>query len=345
VDQTRPEARINSYRVVLTEACNLACTYCFEKDFAQAKRRMSDDTLDAVVDRLASRHNGEHITVHWFGGEPLLRLDSIMRGVERFASFGADGPATISHGLTTHGGLVKAESAAWMGAHRFHAYVSVDGVRETHDAYRIKRGGQGSYDEAVRGYWLLRAAGVHTGILLTPHPGNVRHLSDSVRHFVEELGSTSLAINTPQPTASGWGLDGAELARQLQAITRYCSTKAVSLIAPHQRILRGLKTQVPQVFDCTGPDGSMGVSIAPDGNMSFCIVSWNDDSHRAPLSAPDAYERAEKWKLRSHLTEACRSCVAEMVCGGPCALEAQFGKLDESRCDFYRTTLAEALLR
>jgi uncharacterized protein len=349
---TPPPAQIDSYRVVLLEGCNLACKYCFEADIAPAKRRMSRETLTRVIDNIASRHCGGNIAIHWFGGEPLLAFDNIVFGVERLQYLAASGSIrSASHALTTHGGLVTRDIAAFLHRHAFSTYVSIDGDKEVNDVNRLTRKGESTYTAAVQGYLQLRAAGVGVGFLLTPHASTLTTLARSVRHLVEDVGARRIGINTPQPTQEGWGLDGAELARQLRTVTELCRARSVELVAPSQRIIRGLQERVPQLWDCRSPSGSMGVSIAPDGQMGYCIVSWNDSTHRAALipkfESPSDPSDAEaiRWKLRSHATATCKSCLAEMVCGGPCALEAQLHGLDElGRCAFYRTFTQETLL-
>lgn len=60
---------------VLTDACNLACTYCFVK---QRPVNMTEETAKRGVDFLiqnAIATNSKKIGITFFGGEPTLRLD------------------------------------------------------------------------------------------------------------------------------------------------------------------------------------------------------------------------------------------------------------------------------
>jgi uncharacterized protein len=339
----RADAHIASYRIVLTEGCNLACKYCFEASIPD-KRAMKEDVLVAAIDRIAERHPGEDIALHWFGGEPLSRFKTMEAGLRRLEEHRSRDPRlTPHHSVTTHGGLVTPERAAILAGHEFEAYVSIDGKREVNDINRLTRQGASTYDAAIRGYMTLAGAGVDTGFLLTPHETTLLYLAQSVRFLVDELGCRKIGINTPQPTSRGWQIDGAELARQMLEVNALCAEHGVALTALSQRIVRGVVSETPQLHDCCGPDGGMALTIAPDGHVGFCIVSWNDPHHSSEHD--DAGEQAAlKWKTRAHVTDTCRSCVAEMVCGGPCALEAQLHGLDPSgRCAFYRTYLTGTL--
>jgi uncharacterized protein len=63
-----------------TLACNLRCSYCFERGVrgSAAMRRMSTETAEAVcafVEQACEKK--QDVVVNWFGGEPLMRMDII----------------------------------------------------------------------------------------------------------------------------------------------------------------------------------------------------------------------------------------------------------------------------
>lgn len=340
---TPPEdATINAYRIVLTEKCNLACSYCFEGKASLRESHMTRDTLASVLEALSRRHPTGSVFLHWFGGEPLLVFELLKLGVERAHAIFGSGVRAF-HSLTTHGGLVTTEKATFLSSHAFTVFVSLDGTREINDRKRLTARGTSTYDDAVGGYYVLKAAGVNSGFLLTPHGDTVEHLFSSVRHVVEDLGCRRVGVNAPQPTSHGWEVSGKILADQLLRVAYYCARNGVELVAPNQRIIRGIRRREPQVHDCRTADGSMAVSIGPSGAVGYCIVSWKDRRHSGDIRDAATFEEARLWKTRSHLTEECRTCVAEMVCGGPCALEAQLGRLDPSRCEFYRSSIVDLL--
>ena len=56
--------------VLPTEACNFRCFYCYE-DFKLA--RMREDVVRGLERLLEARAPSlEHLSISWFGGEPLL---------------------------------------------------------------------------------------------------------------------------------------------------------------------------------------------------------------------------------------------------------------------------------
>ncbi len=68
-----------SYVIAPTLSCNLNCFYCFENGYRN-RTIMSDKTLYDVADYILSRTNGvKNIHVGWFGGEPLIAYDKIIK--------------------------------------------------------------------------------------------------------------------------------------------------------------------------------------------------------------------------------------------------------------------------
>ena len=64
----------------------------------------------------------------------------------------------ILHTMQTNGTLIDDEWAAFFKQHNYLVGLSIDGPRELHDAYRIDKKGEGSFDDVIRGWNCLRAA-------------------------------------------------------------------------------------------------------------------------------------------------------------------------------------------
>ena len=173
-------------------ACNLGCKYCFflSKENLYGEREsplMDEATLESYIRQLmASSPNGQ-VEVAWQGGEPMLRgLDFYRRSVDLADKYRKSGQR-ILHTIQTNGTLVDDEWAAFFKANNYLIGLSVDGPRELHDAYRVDKKGQGSFDSAVRGWHCLRKHGVDVNILCTIHAANADHPLEVYRFFRDEL--------------------------------------------------------------------------------------------------------------------------------------------------------------
>ena len=133
-----------------TLACNLACTYCFQKEapaFNKMQRHTEESTLEWIL-RTVDERALRTLHVHYFGGEPLTRKDFMLRTAEVLAASLEARGGTFKWSCTTNGiGLTPdfVREMCRFGAGSFK--VTLDGDRETHDQMRVYRNGRGSFDE------------------------------------------------------------------------------------------------------------------------------------------------------------------------------------------------------
>jgi uncharacterized protein len=174
--------------------CNLDCDYCFflskEMLYPDSHFRMSDEQLDAYLRQLIASHAGmPEVTIAWQGGEPtLMGLDFFRRSVEIAAGYLQPGQRA-RHTIQTNGTLIDAEWAAFFKANDYLVGISIDGPREVHDAFRVTKGGRGTFDKVMRGLGRLRDAGVEFNALTTIHAANVGRGAEVYRFLRDECGA------------------------------------------------------------------------------------------------------------------------------------------------------------
>ncbi len=172
-------------------ACNLDCEYCFflskELLYPGSHFRMPEEVLEAYLQQLLASHQAPRVTVAWQGGEPtLMGLDFFKRSVELAEKYKRSGQ-TVAYTLQTNGTRLDDEWCTFLGEHSFLVGLSVDGPRELHDAYRVDKGGQGSFDRAMRGWDLLRKHHIDANVLCAVHAANASHPLEVYRFFRDEL--------------------------------------------------------------------------------------------------------------------------------------------------------------
>jgi uncharacterized protein len=174
--------------------CNLDCSYCFflskEMLYPGSRFRMADELLEAYVRQLIEAHaRVPEVAVAWQGGEPtLMGVEFFRRSVElanRYLSPGQRATYTIQ----TNGTLVDEEWAAFFKENDVLVGISIDGPQALHDAYRVNKGGKGSFAEVMRGLGHLRAAGVDWNVLTTVHAANGDHGGEIYRFLRDECGA------------------------------------------------------------------------------------------------------------------------------------------------------------
>ena len=179
--------------------CNLDCSYCFflskEMLYPGSRFRMADDLLETYLRQLIEAHaRSPVVTIAWQGGEPtLMGLDFFRRSVELANRYLRPGQRA-EHTIQTNGTLLDAEWAAFFREHGFLVGISIDGPRELHDAYRVNKGGAGSFDQVMRGLGHLRDAGVEWNALTTVHAANADRGAEVYRFLRDECGASFVQL-------------------------------------------------------------------------------------------------------------------------------------------------------
>jgi uncharacterized protein len=171
--------------------CNINCTYCFflskEALYPNEKHRMSEATLETYIRQLLESHRAPEVTVAWQGGEPtLMKLEFFKHSVDLVEKYRQPGQ-TVQHTFQTNGILLDDDWCAFFKKHKFLVGLSVDGPRELHDAYRVDRRGQGTFNRVVQGLRHLQRHGVDFNILCTVNSTNEKHGRTVYRFFRDEL--------------------------------------------------------------------------------------------------------------------------------------------------------------
>ncbi|KQU24559.1 radical SAM protein [Bacillus sp. Leaf13] len=129
-----------------TEQCNFRCTYCYE-DFKL--KRMSPNIVQAIknfLDNRAPKLN--HLTINWFGGEPLLAKD-IVKDISHYATLLSKKYDDLSYiaGITTNGYLLSPSTFEELVEEGVTQYqISLDGPQNIHNLTRIKANGEGTFE-------------------------------------------------------------------------------------------------------------------------------------------------------------------------------------------------------
>ncbi len=176
--------------------CNLDCKYCYflkkEALFPGSDFRMSDAVLEEYTRQYIVAQPQPEVSFAWQGGEPtLMGLEFFRKAVEYQAKYRKPG-MRILNSLQTNAVTLDEEWCRFFREHQFLLGVSLDGPREQHDAYRVDKGGQPTFERVMRGLRLLQAQGVEYNILTTVHAANADHPLTVYRFLRDEVGARYL---------------------------------------------------------------------------------------------------------------------------------------------------------
>jgi len=136
--------------ILPTLRCNLACKYCYEEERQGSLSKKARDQIVTYVKNVISE-GAESLHISWYGGEPLLELNTIINLSKRFLALCRRHNVTYKAGITTNGTLLTpaiARKLKNLGV--FKAQVTIDGPPDVHNKRRPFKGGRGSFDAITK---------------------------------------------------------------------------------------------------------------------------------------------------------------------------------------------------
>lgn len=177
----------------VSEACNLACDYCYYSRLNGRPgkiERIADDVLEKFIREYMDMKRGA-VPFAWQGGEPLLAGLDFFKKVVTLQAKHAPRNTIISNSIQTNGTLIKKEWADFFKKFNFLVGVSLDGTEEMNDARRVTGSGKGSFHTIMKGIQYLRDAEVDFNILTVIHENNV-HRAKELMEFYQQEGFTHI---------------------------------------------------------------------------------------------------------------------------------------------------------
>ncbi len=138
--------------------CNMRCRYCFasQGDFGRSKSVMSLEVGKKAIDFLVSRSGKiRNLEVDFFGGEPLLAMDTVKGIVEYARSLESKHGKCFRFTITTNGTLLDDETIDYINNEMSNVVLSIDGRKDINDKTRYFEDGSGCYDMIMPKYQKL----------------------------------------------------------------------------------------------------------------------------------------------------------------------------------------------
>ncbi len=314
--------------------CNLDCTYCFyleKKDLYPGNRRwrMSDELLESYVRQYIEAQDVPEVHFAWQGGEPTLMGLEFFRRVVELQRRHAGGK-TVHNALQTNGTLLDDEWCAFLAENRFLVGLSIDGPRDVHDAHRVGRKGEPTFDRVLATMRLLRRHGVDFNTLTVVNSLNAERPLDVYR-FLRAEGSGFVQFipivergpdGAPTPETVSGGQWGAFLCAVYDEwVSRDVGRVFVQLFDATLNAFCGL----PNPMCVFAPECGRAMALEHNGDLYSCDHFVYPEHRlgnvlRTPLRvlAESPQQAAFGQAKRTALTQACRRCPVLFACNGDC---------------------------
>jgi uncharacterized protein len=146
-------ANVLDLTILPTLFCNFACTYCYEK--FKRPVHMSEAVENGVVSFIRRFRRLDRLFIDWFGGEPLLRFDTICRISETLKALAIPFKADI----TTNGYLLNETVVRRLTDLNIRlVQVTIDGLADVHDTRKPLQSGGKTFETIVTNLERLAAS-------------------------------------------------------------------------------------------------------------------------------------------------------------------------------------------
>lgn len=164
--QSNVESRFGEIKIVyiiLTDVCNLRCSYCAVKNIADKNHvidtySLSKEKYTKFVKEYVSyaiSHNISDPEFIFYGGEPLLNWSALIEIVELINTT-ANSTITPKYTVVTNGTLLTEDKIIFCKEHKINIGLSVDGPRSITDMTRKAENGMGAYPMIIHAMELLK---------------------------------------------------------------------------------------------------------------------------------------------------------------------------------------------
>jgi radical SAM peptide maturase (CXXX-repeat target family) len=178
----------------VTEACSLACTYCYQHN--KTPKVMSLEVAKKYIDTIFKEYQDSHyaIILDFIGGEPLLQPDLIMDTLDYWyykcimenIEWGVLTRVSICSNGTEYFKPAVQKLMKRLG-NRLSFTVSIDGNEALHDSARIFPDGRGSYKYAIAAANDFETTHNTTlGSKMTIAPNNLMFLFPALKHYMQK---------------------------------------------------------------------------------------------------------------------------------------------------------------
>jgi len=145
--------------IAITPVCNFRCTYCYEsfsknkitdKVTDEIRKNLLDNISKYVLDVIAKNQDLKTVQIVWFGGEPLIEIDLLLKISQKLKEITDNYSITLEIIIVTNGYLLKPEILISGNIPIKYIQVTIDGTKEVHNKKRILKNGKPTFDTILK---------------------------------------------------------------------------------------------------------------------------------------------------------------------------------------------------
>jgi len=326
-----------------TMNCNFACAYCYEKGYT-LPGKMDAKVEDAIVRFLEERRD-KKISIHWFGGEPLMGFDTILSISKQLT----DRNIAFEAVMTTNGSLFTDAMIAQLDELCIKIVkITLGGVGKAHDERRVSKNGNPSFDAIIAAIEkIMQRTAVKINVMVTVDRTNTdvfhevsgylsRRFPDYMYNRIKMMVNS--LFNMTDFEGSENCITEEERSQFVKNLLLEDNIAHLSQVIPKRHTICMYQWENSYTID---PSGALYNCFEQIGNPSFAVGNLLN-------SGIPVWQEAKAVFNDNPFDDAeCRDCVLLPVCGSGCVMSkqryrARFGN-EKKDCFFFKNTFADRL--
>lgn len=317
-----------SSTVLLTWACNFACVYCYEGAGEKVETMDHESAIKYVkfMKNHAEARRVKSMHINLFGGEPLMNIKEGIFVLDELLKYCTEKNIVFSCSVVTNGTLLTNSVIETLLKYNCTmVQVTLDGMRETHDARRPYKGGRSSFDDVIAAIERLSEYPmINTVVRINIDKKNLLETDSLIKYIGKDgLNLTKCSLD--------FGI--------VRGTTKSCSAYSGNCIADSE-----IGETVAQLWNIAenngfkiysrpslrwmycGLYGDNQFTITPDCGIYKCWEHAGLDAHKmGEIGLNGEFQNIRyaffDWMSKNPLEDSeCNSCVYLPACGGGCGV-------------------------
>src|SRR5690554_676615 len=197
---------VNVYVVKVASRCNLNCSYCYmynmgDQTYLKQPKFITLDIISEFSSKLKNhilKYKLKSVDISFHGGEPLLwGSDNIIKAKNIIENIIKNDVDVLTFAIQTNGVLLTETMIKKFKDEKISIGVSLDGLKDNHDKYRVDHKGEGSFETVIKNFPLLRKYQEELAIISVV---NLEISPIEYLLFLKEHNVTSLNLILPDST-------------------------------------------------------------------------------------------------------------------------------------------------
>lgn len=324
--RSKYDSEILSLTILLTEKCNLKCTYCFQGGGELHQTVLTDESkmkIKGFIINKIEEYRPKILSLMLFGGEPLLDFNNNRDWLFEIKEICNKNEIGFVTSIITNGLLITPSMMKDLENLNCESIqITLDGPKESHDKRRVYKNGDGTFDKIIEKVKLVKDYEQlpNPVIRINIDKDNIENIESLLKYLKDnELDDCNYDFGIIKKTTAacasyqGTCFEDSELAAVIDSLWDKMKELGFKVYERPQK-----------KFIFCGLYKEASFTISPTGYLYKCWEHVSDPKHL--IGEINSEGGVEKWLYpyydwMSHdplKIEECRECIYLPACGGGC---------------------------